>query len=111
MEQENRRAPENTEEQNLIRQYLLGNLSDKTKMREIEENLLVDEEFAGKLSAAEDKLVEDYLDDRLTDLQAKSFTRFFLVSQKRKQKMKLIRNLRKYAAHTKTQTVKKDTGN
>lgn len=93
--------PENAEDQDLIRCYLLGDLSDKAKMREIEENLLTDDEFAEKLEIAENALVEEYIDGELTNSDRQLFTEFFLASPERKQKLRLTRNLRKYAAGTK----------
>ena len=109
MEQEKKQVPNDAEEQNAIRKYLLGTLSDKVKMREIEENLLANDDFAERLSAAENELVEDYLDSRLTESENRRFTEFFLFSGHGKQKPRLTQNLRKYAAQNKTKAVKENT--
>lgn len=104
MEQEKKQVPDNAEEQNVIRQYLLGTLGDEEKMREIEENLLVDDDFAESLATAENELVEDYLDGRLSESENKRFAEFFLFSEYGKQKLRLTQNLRKYATQSKTQS-------
>lgn len=103
MEQENKPVPENEDVQNAIRQYLLGNLSEKRKMREIEEKLFTDDEFAERLSIAEEELVEEYLDGELTDSEKERFVEFFLAAKENKLKLKLTQNLRKYAARSKKQ--------
>jgi CHAT domain-containing protein len=87
-----------SKEQAVVREYLLGNLSDEEKMREIEENLLLDDDFDEQLSIAEDELMDEYLSGTLTEPERKSFLEFFLISSERKEKLRLIGNLRKYAA-------------
>lgn len=78
------------------RQYLLGMLDDRVKMRQIEENLLLDDEFADELSMAEDELIESYIDDELSADDRERFESYFLVTTERKQKVRLARGLREY---------------
>lgn len=91
------------EEQKAIREYLLGALSDTAEMRRIEEKILIDDDFVEKLSVAEDQLIDEYLDGTLPDSEHKSFDQFFLTLPERKQKLRLIRDLRKYAANSENQ--------
>ena len=86
------------QEQDAVREYLLGNLNDEAKMRQIEENLLLDDDFEEQLSVAEDELVDEYLNDALTERERERFLQFFLASPERKENLRLISNLRKYAA-------------
>lgn len=93
-------------EREAIKNYLLGALSDEAQRREIEEKILLHDDFNEQLSIAEDELIDEYLGGNLADSEAKSFNRFFLITQERKQRLRLIRNLRKYAMESGTQTVK-----
>lgn len=86
-----------SDEKAVIRKYLLGNLSDEIKRREIEKRSLADDSFDEELSIAEDELIEDYLDEALSADERERFTRFFLLSRQRREKLELIQNLRKYA--------------
>ncbi|MDQ3710768.1 MAG: CHAT domain-containing protein [Acidobacteriota bacterium] len=98
---------ENSEEQIVVRKYFLGSLNDEVKMRQIEEQILLSNDFIEKLSIAEDDLIEEYWDANLTDDELKQFNQFFLNSPERKQKLQLIENLRKYAAQSDARTLKK----
>jgi tetratricopeptide (TPR) repeat protein len=90
-----------------IRKYLLGILDDTVKMRQIEEKILLDESYAERLAIAEDELIEEYLDGTLTEAEREQFVRFFLVTSENKRKLRLVENLRKYAAKSDTQAIKK----
>lgn len=95
------------EKQNTVRKYLLGQLDDETEMRRLEEKILLDEGFAEQLAIAEDDLIDDYLDGTLTGREREQFIQFFLSSPQIKEKLRLIQNLRKYAAkHASTQTIR-----
>lgn len=108
MEQAEREMNETSEEQpNAIRKYLLGSLDDTVKMRQIEENLLLDEGFAQRLSMAEDELIEEYLEETLTEPERERFLRFFLLTTQNRERVRLIGNLRKYAAQSSIQAVEK----
>ena len=92
--------------QEAIKNYLLGALSDKAHRREIEEKILLDDDFNEQLSIAEDELIEDYLEGNLPDSEEKRFTQFFLQVPERKEKFRSVRDLKKYAMRSATQTVK-----
>ncbi len=96
---EEKMSENSNEQRNGVRKYLLGNLNDKVKMRQIEEKILLDDSFAEQLSLAEDELVDEYLDGTLTESEREQFLRFVLISPENKEKLRLIQNLRKYAAN------------
>ena len=106
MEQAEKEGKVNLEEQKAIRDYLLGALSDKSEMRRIEEKILLEDDFVEELSIAEDQLIDEYLDGALNASEEKSFDQYFLNAPERKQKLRLIRNLRKYAAGSEKQNVR-----
>lgn len=89
----------NLDGQNDVKEYLLGTLDDSAKMRQIEERLMLDDNFEDELSVVEDELIEKYLDDELAGSERQQFESFFLhADPERKQRIRLSQNLRKYAA-------------
>lgn len=82
---------------NEIVKYLIGTLDDQVKMRRIEEKLMTSDEFAEELTLAEDELIEQYLDEELSADDRRRFETYFLVTTERKQKLRLSRDLRRYA--------------
>jgi CHAT domain-containing protein/Flp pilus assembly protein TadD len=106
MERAEKEGEENLEQREAIKDYLLGTSSDKAKMREIEEKILLDDNFEETLTVAEDELIDKYLDDSLTEPERERFTRFFLNAPERKEKLRLIRSIKEYAAKSETQSVK-----
>lgn len=106
MEKVEKEGKKDLEEQKAIREYLLGALSDKAEMRRIEEKILLDDEFVEELLVAEDQLIDEFLDGTLSASEQKSFDQYFLNAPERKQKLRLIRDLRRYAAGSEEQTVR-----
>lgn len=96
-------------QQEAIKEYLLGALSDEAQRRGIEEKILLHDDFNEQLLIAEDELIDEYLAGDLADAENESFNRFFLITQERKQRLRLIRNLRKYAMQSETQIVKQSS--
>ncbi|HEX8735716.1 MAG TPA: CHAT domain-containing protein [Pyrinomonadaceae bacterium] len=97
MEQAEKEMNENSKQREALRKYLLGDLPDKEKMQEIEQKLLTDDAFDEQLSIVEDELVDEYLDGSLSETERGRFLQFFLISPERKEKLRFISNLRKYA--------------
>jgi hypothetical protein len=84
-----------TEDQENIRQYLLGRLSE-AKLPEIEERLLTDSAFYEELLIAEDELIDQHLSNELSESERASFESHFLVPRERQQKVRFARAFRKY---------------
>jgi tetratricopeptide (TPR) repeat protein len=89
---------ENLDERRGIREYLLGILEDPVMKSQMEEKLLAEDKFLQEISAAEDELIEQYLDDELSPADRKLFISHFLAAPQRKQQLRFHQNLRKYAA-------------
>lgn len=98
MEQGKEGMEKNLDGQNEVMQYLLGTLDDPPKMRQIEERLMVDDNFGDELSVAEDELIEKYLDGELTQAEQEQFESFFMAPPERKQQLRFSKNLRKFAS-------------
>lgn len=87
-----------SETQITVRNYLLGDLTDEVEIRRLEEKIMLDDNFNEEFSIAEDDLIDDYLNGRLSNAEVEKFDSFFRRSPQRKEKLWLIVNLRKYAA-------------
>jgi hypothetical protein len=81
-------------------QYLLGDLSDDG-LREIEERLMIDDEYFRALHAAEDELIDAYILNGLTPTERARFENHFLCSPERREGVVFAAAFRKYlAAHS-----------
>ena len=74
--------------------YLLGELTDDARDK-IEDRLFMDEDFADVLDETENDLIDDYVRGALESSQKTSFEQFFLISERRREKVKLARILAK----------------
>src|SRR4051812_45126538 len=90
------------DDSSLLRQYLLGMLDDEVVQGRIEERLMVDDEYTAQINAAEDELIEEFLDGELSADESDRFNRFFLAPPERKRQLRLTRDLRKLSASTDT---------
>jgi hypothetical protein len=84
-----------SQEQEVIRQYLLG-LTPPEESLAIEERLLTGDGFYEELLIAEDELVDEYLRGGLTEPERQRFTSHFLQPPERQQKLRFARALRRY---------------
>lgn len=79
-----------------LKQYFLGDVSPE-ESEQIGGRIISDDEFVEDLVAAEDSLIEDYLEDELSDKEIELFHQNFLISEERKEQIETIRNLKRYA--------------
>src|ERR1700741_3194793 len=84
-------------EQATVRQYLLGQLSDPAR-EQFEQLLLTQDEAFAQLLAVEDELVDEYLHGGLEADEAEMFTKHFLNSPEREQKLRFAKAFKRYAA-------------
>lgn len=82
-------------EQEMIRQYLLGQLPPDDSAR-LEERLLSDRDFFEELLMAEDELIDQYLSGELSEAERTGFETHFLAAPERQQKIRFARSLKKY---------------
>ncbi|MGA9993889.1 MAG: hypothetical protein WBP93_00680 [Pyrinomonadaceae bacterium] len=83
------------DEEVLMRNYLLGILSDE-EQEQVEERLLCDDGFAERLSAAQNNLIDDYVFDALSESERESFAQNFILNDERRKKMLLAQSLEIY---------------
>ena len=81
------------EERRIIK-YLLGQLSEEERAQ-VEERFFKDEEYEETLRSVENELIDEYVRGLLSDADRESFETFFLISARRRQKVKFARALRR----------------
>src|SRR5438034_3912187 len=78
----------------LIRKYLLGNISQEDQ-EQIEQRLLIDEEFSEKLSMTRIDMVDDYVAANLSTKEREEFEKHFLSTTEHVQMVEIARALAK----------------
>ena len=77
-------------DENLIRRFLLGELSPDEQER-VGERLLADEEFFAQVDAVEEDLIDDYACGRLGAADSERFERSFLITDERRERLRFAR--------------------
>jgi len=85
------------EEQNKLRQYLLGELSHEEQVF-IEQRLFLESPYAQLAQTVEDDLVDDYLHNDLTAGERKGFESHFLNQAERRVDLKIAQALKRHLA-------------
>ena len=80
----------------LIRKYLLGGLSDD-ELERVENDLLTDNVFSDYVLMIEDALVEDYAEGRLEGSDREKFEHRLLSTPRGREQVRLTEALREYA--------------
>lgn len=81
----------------LLRQFLLGRVTDEERQR-IESLFLTDAEAKERIIAAEQELIDDYLEGALTTEDQKQFHLHYGQTPEQQQKLRIARSIRKWAA-------------
>jgi hypothetical protein len=84
------------EEQRLIKEYLLGALTEE-EQQQIEQRVFTDPEFKSRMLVVEDELVEDYVAGSLSEAESERFTSHFLSTPTQIQKLRITTALYMYA--------------
>jgi hypothetical protein len=82
------------EDERLIRQYLLGALSEEAQAK-VQDRLLCDSEFFDRLVIEENELIDDYLRGALTEEREEKFKSYFLAAPERRHKLRFAKALKK----------------
>src|SRR6185503_8299330 len=83
-------------ESSKLRQYLLGNISEKEKS-EFDLQLLSNQELITAIEVAEEELIDDYLDEILTANELERFKQFFLNAPQRIKQIEFSQQLKNHA--------------
>jgi tetratricopeptide (TPR) repeat protein len=86
-----------TDNERVVREYLLGRVADEATLEGVEELLFTDEEFCSHVALTEDDLVNDYVLGHLDEADAASFRATLAHNPARSSKVELTRELRKRA--------------
>jgi CHAT domain-containing protein len=80
-----------------VREYLLGRISDEATLEAVENLLFSDQEFCAQVELAEEDLINDYVMGRLNTDEAENFRATFPGNRERHFKVKLTEGLREQA--------------
>ena len=87
-------GPSRSEES--LRQFLLGKVDDAERER-IESRSLIDPQLKEQLLAAEQSLIDDYLEERLTADHRESFLLQYGASYRQRRKLRIAKSIKEYA--------------
>lgn len=88
---------ESVNSEQLIREYLLGRVTDETVLGRIEERLFTDDEFCSLVALTEDGIINDYVMGRLNQADGASFQSTLPGNPERRFKLELTQALREKA--------------
>lgn len=80
----------------VLREFLLGGLDDEQRVR-IEDQFLTDSEMREKVLAAEQELIEDYLEDSLTTTDRERFTFLYARTSEQRRKLRITKSIKDWA--------------
>lgn len=86
-----------SDEEVLIRKYLLGDLDD-VRQEEVEERLLCDDSFAERLYSTQDNLIDDYVFNLLPADERERFEKNFILTDERRKKLLFTQTLESYVS-------------
>jgi CHAT domain-containing protein len=98
MESEENVTERDIHDRGVIREYLLCRLAGEQIAESVESALFTDDEYAAVVESVEDELIEDYLDGTLERMEADGFETRLRNSSELRQKVALVKGLRKFAA-------------
>lgn len=81
----------------VVRDYLLGRITDEEKLEQIEELMFVDEDFCAHVELVEDDIINDYVLGKLNAADSESFTATLRNDSERRFKVDLTRGLKERA--------------
>lgn len=88
-----------SENNDSIRRYLLGDLSEQER-EQVEQRLMSEDDLYQQLLVAEDELIDEYVSDELPEQERAKFNRHFLSVPQLRQDVRFAAALRKHALET-----------
>jgi CHAT domain-containing protein/Tfp pilus assembly protein PilF len=85
---------------NLLRRYLLGELTEEEQRAPVEEGLLIDDDCFEEFELVKEDLIEQYVNDELTSDERESFEQHFLTTPERREHLRHAQALARYAKKT-----------
>lgn len=84
------------EKEQLLRKYLLGQLSEE-EQEQMEDKLFIDKELFQYLGILEHELIDEYIAKKLSKKELTQFESYFLIAPERQQQLKMAIRLNNYA--------------
>jgi hypothetical protein len=91
-----------SQQQEIIKRYLLGDLLDQPAADEIERRLMTDDTFAEEVSICEDELIDHYIRKRLNSTERAKFENHFLLSPEMKERVQFAQIFKDHLDEQKT---------
>lgn len=88
---------ETLKNENSIREYLLGRVSDETRLAEFEELLFLDDEFCSLAEITEDALINDFVFGGLNETDTADFNKTLESNRERREKVALTKAIKEKA--------------
>lgn len=80
----------------VLREFLLGGLDDEQRVR-IEDQFLTDSQTRERILAAEQDLIEDYLEDSLTTADRERFISLYARTSEQRRKLRITKSIKDWA--------------
>jgi CHAT domain-containing protein len=87
-----------SKEREIIKKYLLGDLRNEDSRQDIERRLMIDDTFEEEISICEDELIDDYLNERLSQPERIKFENHFSAFPQIREKMQFAYTFKTYLA-------------
>lgn len=100
-----------SQEREIIKKYLLGNLENEDARQDIERRLMTDDTFEEEISICEDELIDDYLDGRLNRQERSNFENHFLLSPDVRKNLEFAHTFKTHLEEQKRAVQKRDEKN
>lgn len=81
----------------MLREYLLGTTSPE-EQEQIEMRLLLDQNLLMETKILADELIDDYIDDNLSEGDRRAFETYFLSASEQYSRLKFVAALKRHAA-------------
>jgi len=85
-----------SQEREIIKKYLLGNLENEDARQDIERRLMTDDSFEEEISIYQDELIDDYLGGRLNREERGNFENHFLLSPDNREKLEFAHTFKNH---------------
>src|SRR5438105_7885352 len=87
-------------DRDLLRRYLLGELTEEEQRAPVEEGLLIDDDCFEEFELVKEDLIEQYVNDELTSAERESFEQYFLTTPERREHLRHAQAIARYAKRT-----------
>lgn len=89
--------PQDVIDQNTLRRYLLGELTQEEQLAPVEERLMAEDDFFEEFQLVKEDLIDQYVNQQLTPEDRRRFEQYFLTTAERREDVRHAQALARYA--------------